>query len=126
MEFKENKPIYMQIADIIYENISNGVWVENQRIPSVRELAVDLEVNPNTVARSYSYVQEENIIFNKRGIGYFVCDGARDIIIDLKRNEFIKEYLPVFFKNISLLNISFEDLEFMYEKYLHDEKFFQD
>ena len=53
MEFDQHKPIYLQIADAICERILTGQWPEGDRIPSVRECGVSLEVNPNTVARSY-------------------------------------------------------------------------
>ena len=72
MEFDQHKPIYLQIADAICERILTGQWPEGDRIPSVRECGVSLEVNPNTVARSYDELSSEGIIHNKRGIGYFV------------------------------------------------------
>ena len=77
MEFDQHKPIYLQIADAICERILTGQWPEGDRIPSVRECGVSLEVNPNTVARSYDELSTEGIIHNKRGIGYFVSPGLR-------------------------------------------------
>ena len=65
MEFKDSKSIYVQIADIFMENILKKNWNENERIPSIREIAVELEVNPNTTIRSFSYLEEKGIIFNK-------------------------------------------------------------
>ena len=79
MEFKEKKSIYVQIADHICENIVKGIWKEGDRIASVREFAVDIEVNPNTVMRAYSYLQDEGIIYNKRGIGYFVGENLMSL-----------------------------------------------
>ena len=76
MEFLDNQPIYLQIVDSIYESILRKEWSEGERIPSVREFAVSLEVNPNTVQRSYSYLQQKGIILNKRGIGYYILEGA--------------------------------------------------
>ena len=80
MEFDQHKPIYLQIADAICERILTGQWPEGDRIPSVRECGVSLEVNPNTVARSYDELSTEGIIHNKRGIGYFVSPGAKSVI----------------------------------------------
>lgn len=114
MEFKEKKSIYMQIADYICENILNEVWLAEDRIPSVRELAVQIEVNPNTVMRSFAFLQEKGIIFNKRGIGYFVKSNARQIVEKIKKQEFIKKELPVFFKTIDLLGIELGSIEEMY------------
>ena len=74
MEFGDSNAIYLQIADQLSENILLRKWSPGDRIPSVRELAVSVEVNPNTVMRTFNYLQEKGIIYNKRGIGYFVSD----------------------------------------------------
>ena len=76
MEFRENQPIYMQIADYFCNNILSTEWKQDEKIPSVREVAVIMEVNPNTAMRAYTYLQEKEIIYNKRGIGYFVAPEA--------------------------------------------------
>ena len=76
MNFKESKAIYLQIADRICDEILLGQFAEEERIPSVREYATIVEVNANTVMRSFDYLQSQNIIYNKRGIGYFVATGA--------------------------------------------------
>ena len=77
MEFKDTQTIYLQIADHFCENILRKKWNPGDRIPSVREMAVNIEVNPNTVMRTFNYLQDKGIIFNKRGIGYFVSDGEK-------------------------------------------------
>ena len=69
MEFKEKQAIYLQIGEHISETILRKQWEEGEKIPSVREMAMSIEVNPNTVMRTYSYLQDRGIIFNKRGIG---------------------------------------------------------
>ena len=79
MNFKESKAIYLQIADRICDEILLGQLGEEERIPSVREYAAIVEVNANTVMRSFDYLQSQNIIYNKRGIGYFVATGARAV-----------------------------------------------
>ena len=76
MTFKENKPIYLQIADRIMDEILQEVYEEEGRILSVREYAGIVEVNANTVVRTYDYLQSQGIIYNKRGLGYFVSTGA--------------------------------------------------
>ena len=72
MKFKESKSIYLQIADRICDEILQGQYTEEERILSVREYAATVEVNANTVVRTYDYLQGQEIIYNKRGIGYFV------------------------------------------------------
>ena len=70
MNFKEAKAIYLQIADRICDEILLGQYKEEERIPSVREYAAIVEVNANTAMRSFDYLQSQEVIYNKRGIGY--------------------------------------------------------
>ncbi|HET8865588.1 MAG TPA: GntR family transcriptional regulator [Gracilimonas sp.] len=114
MEFSGNKPIYKQIETHFYDQILNGKWSEGERVPSVREVAVLMEVNPNTAIRAFQDLQEEGILYNKRGVGYFVDDNALEKVKDLKREEFIQDKLPVFFKYMDQLEISFSDLKQLY------------
>ena len=118
MQFKEKKAIYIQIADKITDNILSGRWKSEERIPSVREMAVDMEVNPNTIARTYGYLQDQQIINNKRGIGYFVSSNAQDLAIESKRQDFIKNELPIFFRSLDLLGMDLKTIGELYKKYL--------
>jgi len=118
MEFNDNKAIYLQITDLFLDEILMKKWNDGDRIPSVRELAVNIEVNPNTVMRTYNYLQEKGIIFNKRGIGYFLADDAYKTTLQLRKEEFIKEELPQIFKTIQLLDIEFDDLNALYNNYV--------
>ena len=117
MRFKEKHAIYIQIAEMITDNILSGRWTENEKIPSVREMAVDMEVNPNTIARTYNYLQEKGIIQNKRGVGYFVSPDALNIAKKSRRTRFLKTELPVFFKSLKLLDIDFETVASLYKEY---------
>jgi len=114
MEFKKNQTIYLQIADFICENILTHKWPVEEKISSVRELASMIEVNPNTVMRTFSHLQEMGVIYNKRGIGYFVASGAPKKIQDMQKQEFIKEVLPEVFKKMDLLKLDFKELEKIY------------
>ncbi|MBN2519324.1 MAG: GntR family transcriptional regulator [Bacteroidales bacterium] len=116
MEFKNNQAIYIQIADYMCEHVLLGKWKEGERIPSVREIAVDLEVNPNTVMRTFNYLQEKEIIYNKRGIGYFVTDKGYNKALEYKRSEFLKSDIPLFFKNLNLLNMDIKEVIKIYNE----------
>lgn len=116
MEFKERQAIYLQIGDYICENILRKQWLEGDKIPSIREMAVSIEVNPNTVMRTYNYLQELGIIHNKRGIGYFVAENSYKKTLGLKKENFINRELPQFFKTMGLLQITFNDLRELYKK----------
>ena len=118
MKFKESKSIYLQIADRICDEILQGQYTEEERIPSVREYAATVEVNANTVVRTYDYLQGQEIIHNKRGIGYFVSAGAKDRIIALRKNIFLHEDLPEFFRQVKTLDIPMKEIEKMYKEYL--------
>ncbi|MFO7827060.1 MAG: GntR family transcriptional regulator [Bacteroidales bacterium] len=120
MEFNDNKAIYLQITDLFCDEILEKKWSDGDRIPSVREMAVNIEVNPNTVMRTYSYLQEKGIIYNKRGIGYFLTDNAYQTTLKLRKEEFIEQELPNIFKTITLLDIDFNDLEGLYKAYLSE------
>ena len=113
MDFNQNKLIYLQIADSICEKILQGEYLPDSRILSVRELGVNLGVNPNTIARVYDHLQGMEIIYNKRGIGYFVSPDAPQKIIQLQREEFIKNELPAIVKKMKLLGIPLEVLNEM-------------
>ena len=122
MNFKESKAIYLQIADRICDEILLGQLGEEERIPSVREYAAIVEVNANTVMRSFDYLQSQNIIYNKRGIVYFVATGARDLIHSLRKDIFLKEELDYFFRQIKTLDIPIEEITDIYREFCKKEK----
>jgi DNA-binding transcriptional regulator YhcF (GntR family) len=118
MKFKESKSIYLQIADRICDEILLGQYAEEERIPSVREYAATVEVNANTVMRTYDFLQNQEIIYNKRGIGYFVGKGAKERILDWRKEIFMSEDLPEMFRQLNTLQIPIEDIVKMYRDFL--------
>lgn len=122
MNFKESKAIYLQIADRICDEVLLGQYREEERIPSVREYAAVVEVNANTVMRSYDYLQSQEVIYNKRGIGYFVASGALALILSLRKEYFLKEEVDYFFKQMYTLGISEEDMSAMYREFSKKQK----
>ncbi len=105
MEFNSNKAIYLQICDTICEQILGGTLLPDARIPSVREYGAEIGVNPNTVMRSYEKLTNDGIIYNKRGIGYFISPEAREITLNRLRKEFMESELPKIIKRMQLLGI---------------------
>lgn len=118
MEFKDKQSIYLQIADYISEQILLTKWPPGERIPSVRDMAGMLEVNPNTVMRTYDFLQGREIIFNKRGIGYSVSDDAIERIMSYRKERFLANELPDFFRTISLLQISMNEIQSLYNDFV--------
>ncbi|MCQ2212796.1 MAG: GntR family transcriptional regulator [Bacteroidaceae bacterium] len=110
MDFKENKAIYLQIAEHMMDEILQGLYPENDRIPSVREYAAMVEVNVNTCMRAYDWLCSQDIIFTKRGLGYFVCEGAGGMISQLRKQEFFEQVIPELRQKMQALNISTDDL----------------
>lgn len=117
MQFRESQAIYLQIADYVCEKILLKEWAPGERIPSVRELAVQLEVNPNTVMRAYEFLQQQEIIFNQRGIGFFAASSAIKQATQYRREAFIDKDLPQVFRSLFLLGMDADELKPRYEKY---------
>ena len=117
MRFDEPRSIFMQIRDYVGDMILNGEYPEGERIPSVRDMAALMEVNPNTVLRSYGQLQDEGIIYNQRGRGYFVCSSARDRVLASRKETFMRHTLPDVFHAMDILNIDFNEVREYYNAY---------
>jgi DNA-binding transcriptional regulator YhcF (GntR family) len=117
MQFRESQAIYLQIADYVCEKILLKEWSPDQRIPSVRELAIELEVNPNTAMRAVDFLQQQEIIYNQRGIGYFVSSHAYRNALQYRKNEFTEKDMPAVFRNMYLLGMEIDELKPRFERY---------
>jgi len=117
MIFSNDKPIYIQMADRLCDEILSGVYQDDDRIPSVREYAVLLEVNTNTAVKAYEQLAREEVIYNKRGLGYFVTPGAKKQILKARKKEFMKERLPEFFRQMKLLGINKEEVCNLFDQF---------
>lgn len=117
MDFIDKQPIYKQIADYFCENILSHEWKINEKIPSVRETAVLMEVNPNTAIRAYTFLQEQGLIYNKRGIGYFVAEDGYNKAMEMRKKEFVEKEFPGLIKTMNLLKITLDDLVQLYKKH---------
>ena len=121
--FKENnKSIFLQIADMVCEDILAGRLKGGQRMLSVRECAGEMEVNVNTVMRSYEYLAQQGVIFNRRGIGFFVAEDAAEVISNRRRSEFLEGEMSDVFRQLYLLNVTPEQLTAMYKEYISNIK----
>jgi GntR family transcriptional regulator len=122
MEYDENRPIYLQIADYLFEKILAGIWKPDERIPSIRELAMEMEVNPNTVVRTFAYLQSLGIIYNKRGIGYFVDSDGTGKVRKEQKKQFFQQELPRLFGHMNSIGVAIEELHEAYERYRDESK----
>lgn len=110
MTFNNDKAIYIQMADRLCDDILAGTYSDYDRVPSVREYAVSLEVNTNTAVKAYDQLARDGIIYNRRGLGYFVTPGARDSIMQARRKAFLDTTLPSLFRDMRLLGIGIDDI----------------
>ena len=118
MEIRDNgQAIYLQIADYVCNKILLRQWLPEEKIPSVRELAVQISVNPNTVARGYEFLKNNGIIIDKRGIGYFVEKRGLEQAKKFRQEDFFQNELPVFFNTLYTLGIELNDLHQKFEDF---------
>ena len=118
MDFREGQSIYLQIVEYVCEQILLKQWPLGTKIISIRDLAVAMEVNPNTVQRAYEFLQVRQIISNKRGVGYFIEANAIELVKAFRKEQFIENELAVVFRNMYLLNIDLEEIKARYEKFI--------
>lgn len=116
MDFKQDKAIYIQLVDRLCDEILLGKYNAEDRIPSVREFAVMLEVNTNTVVKAYDQLSLSGIIYTKRGLGYFVSADAKEQILQTRKAKFMNESLPEMFRQMKLLGISMEEVQELWKK----------
>ena len=120
MEFRDKQAIYLQISEYVCEQILLNKWLVGEKISSIRDLAVAMQVNPNTVQRAYDFLQQQEIITNKRGVGYFVEEDAMERIRIFRKELFVQNDLPVFFRNLFLLNMDFKEVKQLYDQFIKD------
>ena len=121
MNFNDNKSIYIQITEFVEEQILMNKWKVEEKIPSVRDLAAELQVNPNTVMRAYDFLQQQGVIYNQRGIGNHVSSDSVRRILLVRKEKFLHSELPLFFKNMRLLSIGIEDVSRLYQGFINEQ-----
>ena len=120
MNFNLNQSIYLQISEFVKEQILLNKWQKEEKIPSVRDLAVELQVNPNTVMHAYDLLQQQGVLYNRRGLGNYVSADAGNKILADRKEKFMQTELPVLFRNLQLLDIGFDELELLYKKHVNE------
>lgn len=110
----------MQVADRMMDNVLSGIYIVDGRVPSVRETAAEVAVNANTVMRSYEWLQSHQIIYNRRGIGYYVSPGAPDRIREMRRQQFFDDEAAYFFSRLDSFGVTPEQLADMYLAFINN------
>lgn len=109
-EWNESQPIYRQLRDRVIAMILDGVLKEGDPLPSVRTVAAEYRVNPLTVLKSYQELVDEELVEKRRGLGMFVVQGARNLLLKGERQKFLEEDWPRIYANIQRLGLNAEEL----------------
>lgn len=104
------KPIFLQLAEMVEENILGGAYPEETQIPSTTEIAVALKLNPATINRGINLLVEQGVVYKKRGVGMFVCGGAREKIRARRRKAFFADFLRPLLEEARRLGLSSADV----------------
>ena len=110
LDLGNEKPIFIQLAETVEDNILKGIYAEETQIPSTTEVAVTLNVNPATVNRGVNLLVDEGTIYKKRGVGMFVSTGARERILARRKQAFFKDFLLPLLEEAKYLGFSREDV----------------
>lgn len=121
MDFNDNRPIYLQLAEQIMDEAMSRESQGVTRLLSVRDFASKSGVNANTVMRAYTWLQQEGIIYNQRGIGYFYSPDARDRVLEMRRKTFFEKEIAYFMDRLHSLQVTPEQLAKIYKDYLNSE-----
>lgn len=109
-EWNDSQPIYRQLRDRVVHMILDGVLKEGDSLPSVRNVAAESRINPLTVLKGYQELTEEDLVEKRRGLGMFVKDGAREVLLKGERQKFLNEQWPRVHATIQRLGLSPKEL----------------
>lgn len=105
MDFQSEKPIYIQVAEIIEREVLKGNIKANEQVPSTTDFTKIYQINPATSMKGLNLLVEEGILYKKRGLGFFVSEEGKEIILNKRRKDFFNEFLPNFIEEIELLEL---------------------
>ena len=116
LDFNSDKPIYIQLAETIEDNILKGIFEEESQIISTTEISVSFKINPATAGKGINLLVDEGILYKKRGVGMFVSTGAKEKILNKRQEGFYEGYILALLEEATKLNISKEDIIRMIER----------
>lgn len=108
--WRDDQPIWRQIKDRVLVALLDGGLKDGEALPSVRQVALDLQVNPLTVSKAYQELADEGLVERRRGLGMFVIEGVRDTLFAKAREQFVTEEWPGIVARIRRLGLRPEDL----------------
>lgn len=115
-DFDSDKPIYLQLAEAIEDDILKGIFEEETQVVSTTELAVSLRINPATAGKGVNLLVDEGILYKKRGVGMFVATGAKDKILQKRKENFYQSFVLTLVEEAAKINIPVEEVIIMIER----------
>lgn len=109
-DFNNETPIYLQIANTIEDGILNGIYQEESQVPSTTEISITYKINPATVGKGFNLLVSEEIIYKKRGVGMFVCEGAREKLKNNRKSKFFDNYILSLIDEGKRLGITMDEM----------------
>jgi GntR family transcriptional regulator len=109
-DWNEHQPIYQQLRDRLQDLILDGIVAEGEAMPSVRQVSLELKVNPLTVTRAVQELEETGALEKRRGLGMFVRIGAREQLREFERQRFLRDEWPRVQARIARLNLDTQQL----------------
>lgn len=116
LDLASEKPIYLQLAEAIEDDILRGIFEEEGQVASTTELAVTLRINPATAGKGLNLLVDEGILYKKRGVGMFVSAGAREMILTKRKEGFYQSFVVKLLEEACKLNITVEEVMVMIER----------
>jgi GntR family transcriptional regulator len=116
LDFSDETPIYLQLAQSVEDDILKGIFEEETQIPSTTEISVNYKVNPATVAKGFNLLVDEGIIYKKRGVGMFVCEGAKRKLMENRKECFYESYIVGILEEAKKLDIGIQEIIEMLER----------
>ncbi len=116
LDFNSEKPIYMQLAEALEDDILKGIFPEEAQVPSTTEISVSFKINPATAGKGINLLVDEGILYKKRGVGMFVCEGAKEKVLQKRKDAFYDHFIRVLLEEAAKLNFSKEEVLNMIER----------
>lgn len=116
LDFNSEKPIFVQIADGLEDAILTGAFEEGSQIPSITEISVTFKINPATALKGINILTDNGIVYKKRGVGMFVADGAKEKLMEKRRNVFYENYVKELLAEAKRLGVTKEEIIMMLDK----------
>jgi len=121
INFQDERPIFIQIAEQIEDAILSGAFPEETQIPSTTEISVSYKINPATALKGINILVDSGIVYKKRGVGMFVAAGAVKLLLEKRKKEFAEKYIDSLVKEAKRLKLTKEDICSMIERGFNNE-----